>query len=53
MGSEEVQSVVALNPWEFTQKQFMRKPCRRRQISGTVLDAPVRFPMMRALFPPP
>jgi len=25
MGSEEVQSVVALNPWEFAQKQFMRK----------------------------
>ena len=26
MDSEEVQSVVTLNPWEFTQKQFMRKP---------------------------
>jgi len=26
MGSEEVQSVVALNPREFTQKKFMRKP---------------------------
>jgi len=26
MGSEEVQSVVVLIPWQFTQKQIMRKP---------------------------
>jgi len=34
MGSEEGQSVVVLNPWEYTQKQFMRKPCA---VSGRII----------------
>jgi len=50
MGSEEVQSVVSLNPWEFTQKQFMGKPWvdvdKSKDIIGTR-----RAPVLAVAFP--
>jgi len=48
MGSEEVQSVVVLNPWEFTRKQFVRKPC---PVPGFVLR--VATPGADSLHEPP